>query len=93
MQIQVDHEFFTLCEEILKEDHSLEEWREIESDDMFQTPHYEGGFDADEDAFCFSYYDSNGDELWFQLTISEMMQVVAGELKSIEARRAGSRSD
>jgi hypothetical protein len=93
MQIQVDHEFLTLCEEILKEDHSLEEWREIESDDMFQSPHYEGGFDATEDAFCFSYYDSDGGELWFQLTISEMTQVVAGDLKSIEARRAGSRSD
>lgn len=88
MQIQIDTEFLTLCEEILKENHSLEEWREIESDDMFQSPHYEGGFDATEDAFCFSYYDSEGGELWFQLTLSEMMEVVAGELKSIEARRA-----
>jgi hypothetical protein len=87
MQIQIDHEFLTLCEQILKEDHSLEEWREIESDDMFQTPHYEGGFDATEDAFCFSYYDPDGGELWFQLTLSEMMQAVAGQLKSIEARR------
>jgi hypothetical protein len=93
MQIQVDHEFLTLCEEILKEDHSLEEWREIESDDMFQSPHYEGGFDATEDAFCFGYDDHDGGELWFQLTISEMMAVVAGELKSIEARTAWSRSD
>ena len=87
MQIQIDHEFLTLCEEILKEGHSLEEWREIESDDMFQSPHYSGGFDATEDAFCFSYYDSDGGELWFQLTLSEMMEAVAGELKSIEARR------
>jgi hypothetical protein len=87
MQIPIDHEFRTLCEEILKEDHSLEEWREIESDDMFQSPHYEGGFDATEDAFCFGYDDADGGELWFQLTLSEMRKVVAGELKSIEARR------
>jgi len=43
MKIQIDHEFLDLSEQILKESHSLEEWREIESDDMFQTPHYEGG--------------------------------------------------
>ena len=61
MLIPVDQEFLTICEEILKEGHSLEEWREIESDDMFQYPHYEGGFDATEDAFCFSYHDSSGD--------------------------------
>ena len=89
MQIQIDHEFLTLCEQILKEGHSLEEWREIESDDMFQSAHYLGGFDATEDAFCFSYYDSDGGELWFQLTLSEIMEAVAGELKSIEARRPG----
>jgi len=57
MQIPIDDEFLTLCEQILKEGLSLEEWREIESDDMFQSPHYEGGFDATEDAFCFSYFD------------------------------------
>jgi hypothetical protein len=39
-----------------------------------------------EDAFCFSYYDPDGGELWF-LTLSEMMEVVAGQLKSIDARR------
>jgi hypothetical protein len=86
MQILIDDEFLTICEEILKEGHSLEEWREIESDDMFQTSHYEGGFDATEDAFCFSYFDPDGDELWFQLTLSEIRKAVAGELKVIEAR-------
>jgi len=53
MQIPIDDEFLTICDEILKEGLSVEQWREIESDDMFQTPHYEG------------------------------------EIKSIEARRAG----
>lgn len=88
MQVQIDHEFRTICEEILKEDYSLEEWREIESDDMFQSPHYQGGFDATEDAFCFSYYDSDRGELWFQLTLSQIMEAAAGELKSVEARPA-----
>jgi len=90
MQIPIDDEFLTLCEQILKEGLSLEEWREIESDDMFQSPHYEGGFDATEDAFCFSYFDpEGGGELWFQLTLSEITEAVAGKLRSIEARKAG----
>ena len=54
---------------------------------MFQSPHYTGGYDAAEDALCFSYYDPDGGELWFRLTLSEMMEVVAGELKTVEARR------
>ena len=61
MQIQIDREFLTVCEEILKEDHSLEEWREIESDDMFQTPHYEGELNCTEYRLCFSYYDPKRD--------------------------------
>jgi len=87
IQIPIDNEFLTLCEEILQEGYSLEQWREIESDDMFQSPHYSGGFDATEDAFCFSYYDSDESELWFQLTLSEMMEIAAGKLKWIDARR------
>jgi len=87
MQIPIDDEFLTHCEQIL-EGLSVEQWREIESDDMFQSPHYEGGFDATEDAFCFSYFDSDHGELWFPLTLSEIKEAVAGEIKSIEARRA-----
>lgn len=88
MQIPVDDEFLTICEQILKENLSLEEWREIESDDMFQSQRYEGGFDATEDAFCFSYYNSDGSELWFQLELAQITKIVAGNLRSIEARNA-----
>lgn len=88
MLIQVDRELFTICERILKEGRSLEKWRELESDDMFQTANYSGGFDSTEDAFCFSYNERGGGELWFQLTTSQIAEVVAGELKVIEARMA-----
>ena len=92
MQIPIDQEFLTICEEILKEDLTVEQWREIESDDMFQTPHYQGGFEEGDDgdgAFCFSYYDPNGSELWFQLTLSEVGDAIAGKLKFVDARPAG----
>jgi hypothetical protein len=88
MQIRIDQEFIMLCEQILKEGRSLEEWREFESDDMFQSARYTGGFDAIEDAFCFSYYDSGGGEFWFQLTPAQISEIVAGNLKAIEVRSA-----
>jgi hypothetical protein len=87
MRIPIDQEFIALCEQILKEGHSLDEWREVESDDMFQSVHYFGGFDANEDAFCFSYHDS-GSEYWFQLTPTQISEVVAGNLKAIDVRSA-----
>lgn len=33
-----------------------EAWADRESDDMFQSQHFCGGFDADEAAFLFSYF-------------------------------------
>lgn len=88
MQIPIDQELLALCELIMKESHSLEEWREVESDDMFQSVRYSGGFDAIEDAFCFSYYDIGDAEFWFQLTPTQVREVVAGDLKVIEVRKA-----
>ena len=88
MQLKVDTELRGLCEEIVDRDQSLEDWRETESDDEFQTDHYEGGYDADEDAFCFSHYAPDGEELWFQVTLAEVERIAAGEMSTVEARPA-----
>ena len=39
----------------------------MESCDMFQEAPYVGGFETIENAFCFSVYDEDGAEYWFQL--------------------------
>lgn len=88
MQLVIDPELRTLCREIVSENHSEEEWAEIESDDMFQSESYEGGFDATEEAFCFSRHTEDGEEQWFQLTLSEVQALAAGEDLVIEARPA-----
>jgi hypothetical protein len=88
MKIKVTDEFKSICGEILKEKKSEQEWAAIESDDMFQTKSFCGGYDADEKAFCFSYYNKNGDEYWFQLTLEEVEKTVDGILKTFEGKAA-----
>lgn len=88
MQLQVGDELVSLCAQIVQARRSLNQWREFESDDMFHNAHFCGGFDATEDAFCFSYYNPSGTEYWFQLTLPEVRQVVSGELNIVDARYA-----
>jgi hypothetical protein len=88
MQLKVDTELRGICEEIVERDQSLEDWRETESDDEFQTDHYEGGFDADEGAFCFSHFGPDGQELWFQVTLEEVARIAEGDIWTIDARPA-----
>jgi hypothetical protein len=88
MQFPVDEELRAICQEIVARNEPLEEWRATESDDEFQTEHFEGGFDADEDAFCFSYHEPEGAELWFQFTLAEAAAIVAGRQATVDARPA-----
>ena len=88
MELTIDSEFRSICQEIVAENQTEEEWAEVESDDMFQSENYVGGFDADEEAFCFSYYAPDGQEYWFQFTLDEAKAVTAGETPVIEIRPA-----
>ncbi len=86
MEIEVGIELRQLCEEIVAEGKTVADWAEVESDDMFQSASFSGGFDADEMAFCFSHYDSERRESWFQLTLEEIGDVAAGRRNAISAR-------
>jgi hypothetical protein len=90
VQLFIDPEFRALCREIVVEDRSEEEWAEIESGDMFQTESYVGGFESIEEAFCFSHKAEDGQEHWFQLTLSEVQAIAAGEDRVIPVRPAES---
>ena len=89
MELLVDDELRRLARQIVEENLSREQWRKIEADDWFQTDHYEGGFDATEDAFCFSFYPTAGPELWFQFSLDEALEIAEGRLTSVTARPAG----
>lgn len=88
MNVQVGDELRQICRRILGEGLSEEEWAECESDDMFQSKAYAGGFDATEMAFCFSYYAPDGSEHWFQVTLREVKDVAEGKVSEISARPA-----
>lgn len=83
-QLNVDEEFILICEEIESENKSDEEWSAIESSDMFQTSRYNGGYDSTEQEFCFSFYDSNEREWWFQLSLPQVRLVTERQLMYLD---------
>ena len=87
MKYQVEELFIQICKEILSENKTLEEWKEIESDDMFQNSKYVGGFDAIEMEFCFGMYE-NKSEYWFQVSLEDVVNIVNGKKSTIDVRPA-----
>lgn len=86
MKMKIDEEFKNICRKILNMNLSINEWEKIESDDMFQTQHYEGGYDATENAFCFSFYDENKTEYWIQISLEEVKKILSNSIDYLEAR-------
>ena len=84
MNIKIDDNFLLIAKAILSFNKNNDEWSAIESDDMFQTERYEGGYDATEEAFCFSYYDTEGKEYWFQLSLDEIKQIEEKKILEIK---------
>ena len=84
MKLDIDKEFLSILQEIEKSSKSPAEWAEVESDDMFQSENYVGGFDADEMAFCFSYYNPEQQEYWFQVEIDEIQSMLEGKATSVK---------
>ena len=88
MQIKVDQELLEIVRAIKSEGKTSEDWEEIASDDMFQSERFVGGYESIEDGFCFSYYDENQDEYWFQFTLEEVERILSSDLKVLNARPA-----
>ena len=86
MKHMIESELRDICQDIVDRDQSLDEWREMESSDEFQGERYHGGFEAEEDAFCFSYYGDDSMELFFQFTLEEAADIASGAQKAVEAR-------
>ncbi len=87
MKHTLEKDFLEICKDILSEYKTLEDWRKIESDYMFQIGNYADGFDATENEFCFSVF-VNDFEYWFQLSLDEIKEVLNGFKKSVELDKA-----
>ncbi|WP_248723317.1 hypothetical protein [Seonamhaeicola sp. ML3] len=88
MKIKIDIELRNICDEIIKKSLPIEQWREIESSDQFQTLNYCGGFDATEDEFCFSFFDKSEKEYWFQLSLNEIERIKEGSISELNIQLA-----
>jgi hypothetical protein len=84
----VDEELLQVFRGIAGKAMTHEEWAANESDDMFQTSSYCGGFDADEMEFCFSYFDPAGQEFWFQLPLDEVERIASAGAGEVVLREA-----
>ena len=82
-----ENDFLSICDLILAENKSEDEWALIESDDLFSEGNYEGGYDATEMEFCFGVH-INEEEYWFQLTLPEISLVKNGAITSVILRPA-----
>jgi len=88
MKLAVNEEFILICKQLLDKEKKETRWAEIESDDMFQSDSFVGGYDADEEAFCFSYYDEADKEYWFQVTLPQVVEIARGKRIDLEIRPA-----
>ncbi|MCP5023327.1 MAG: hypothetical protein GY930_16345 [bacterium] len=77
-EIPIDAELRGICTEILAEGKSVAEWADVESDDLFQTDSFCGGFDATEMKFCFSWYAPGGGVVGFQFPLAQVEAIAEG---------------
>lgn len=88
MKLVVNKELLEIFKNILNRNLTLDEWKEIESSDEFQTENFCGGFDATEEEFCFSFYDSTKKEYWFQKSLKEINEINNGKVTEFDIRLA-----
>lgn len=88
LSLEVSPEFRAICEEIIEAQRDEDEWAEVESDDMFRSASFCGGFEASERAFTFSYYDERKCEYWLQVTLDEAREIAEGRRISLVLRPA-----
>jgi hypothetical protein len=87
MKLEINEDLRTICQQIVAKQKSVDEWTEIESDDMFQLGSFTGGFDATEEEFCFETF-MDGKEYWFQFGLEAAVKIAKGEDPGVEIRLA-----
>ncbi len=89
MKLKLDEEMRQHLKAIDLEAKNEREWAEIEADDWFQSESYCGGFDAEEMAFTFSFYDRSGKEFWFQFPLQVVQKALNSKEFFFDLRSAG----
>ena len=87
-QIEADDHLRAICRGIVAEGKTAVEWDQIESDDMFSAGQFDGGYDATEQEFLFSYYAPNGTEYWLGFSLEIASKIASGEQYFLDNRKA-----
>lgn len=87
-QIEADDHLRAICREIVAEGKTAVEWGQIESDDMFSAGPFEGGYDATEQEFLFSYYAPDGTEYWLGFPLEIASKIASGAQYYLDIRKA-----
>ena len=85
MKLEVNDELKSICKDILEENKTGDDWAKVEAEDWFQTDNFCGGFEKATNGFAFSYYE-NEKEFWFDLKLSDVSEILNGNIKTIECR-------
>ena len=88
MQVPISDELRSIADQIERENISESDWADREACDTFQTKSFCGGYDADERAFLFSWYASDGHEYWFALSREDVRSIASGGQIEILGRLA-----
>ena len=84
----INEEFKQIIKEIIEQKWSAAEWAGHEADDWFQTPHFEGGFEADETyengEFNFSHTDAEGKEWWFTFSLGDISNLMESGFSAVK---------
>ena len=87
--VEASGELTAICQEISSRGLTASQWAELESCDQFQTNHWCGGYEATEQAFCFSLYLRSGEERWLSLTLQQIGSIAAGSAVALQLRQPG----
>ena len=88
VRLQIDQPCVEICQKICIEYFLVEGWDKIESDDLIQRGSYEGGYDATEETFCFSYWTQDEQEYWVHVYPDQVTDIAKGRHPAIEMRPA-----
>ncbi len=86
MNIPIEPELRKICQKIIQKGFNIQQWSEIESDDMFQLGSFVDGFDTNEQEFCFSYFEPDKTEYWFQFNIDIAKEISHGGIPDLIGR-------
>ena len=86
-QLKIDAELINICVDIKFKNKSVEEWSASQSLELFKSEKYCGGYDEIVQTFVFTYFNLNGEEWWFEITIDMLDSIIKSDLQYLDLHK------